>query len=42
MKAVRFHQHGGPEVLIFEDAPEPTDVPAVPAPETMGTRFRMR
>jgi len=24
MKAVRFHQHGGPEVLIFEDAPDPT------------------
>ena len=23
MKAVRFHQHGGPEVLTFEDAPEP-------------------
>ena len=24
MKAIRFHQHGGPEVLKFEDAPEPT------------------
>lgn len=23
MKAVRFHQHGGPEVLVLEDAPEP-------------------
>jgi NADPH:quinone reductase-like Zn-dependent oxidoreductase len=23
MKAVRFHQHGGPEVLQFEDAPDP-------------------
>ena len=23
MKAVRFHAHGGPEVLRFEDAPEP-------------------
>ena len=23
MKAVRFHQHGGPEVLQYEDAPEP-------------------
>lgn len=23
MKAVRFHQHGPPEVLVFEDAPEP-------------------
>src|SRR5580765_5468403 len=26
MKAVRFHQHGGPEVLRYEDAPDP--VPA--------------
>ena len=24
MKAVRFHQHGGPEVLRYEDAPEPS------------------
>ena len=24
MKAIRFHQHGGPEVLVFEDALEPT------------------
>src|ERR1039458_7352795 len=24
MKAIRFHQHGGPEVLKYEDAPEPT------------------
>jgi NADPH:quinone reductase-like Zn-dependent oxidoreductase len=23
MKAVRFHQHGGPEVLTYEDAPDP-------------------
>ena len=23
MKAVRIHQYGGPEVLIFEDAPRP-------------------
>jgi len=23
MRAVRFHQHGGPEVLRFEDAPDP-------------------
>jgi NADPH:quinone reductase-like Zn-dependent oxidoreductase len=23
MKAVRFHQHGGPDVLKFEDAPDP-------------------
>jgi NADPH:quinone reductase-like Zn-dependent oxidoreductase len=26
MKAVRFHQHGGPEVLRFEDAPDPAIV----------------
>lgn len=24
MKAVRFHSHGGPEVLRYEDAPDPT------------------
>jgi NADPH:quinone reductase-like Zn-dependent oxidoreductase len=24
MKAIRFHQYGGPEVLKYEDAPEPT------------------
>ena len=23
MKAVRFHEHGGPDVLRLEDAPEP-------------------
>lgn len=23
MKAVRFHQYGGPEVLTYEDAPAP-------------------
>jgi NADPH:quinone reductase-like Zn-dependent oxidoreductase len=27
MKAVRFHQHGGPDVLRFEDAPDPPAVP---------------
>lgn len=27
MKAVRFHEHGGPEVLLFEDAPDPRDRP---------------
>ena len=27
MKAVRFHEHGGPEVLRYEDAPEPDLVP---------------
>jgi NADPH:quinone reductase-like Zn-dependent oxidoreductase len=28
MKAVRFHEHGGPEKLIFEDAPDPFPGPA--------------
>ncbi len=23
MKAIRFHEHGGPEVLKYEDAPDP-------------------
>jgi NADPH:quinone reductase-like Zn-dependent oxidoreductase len=27
MKAVRFHQHGGPDVLRFEDAPDPEPAP---------------
>lgn len=27
MKAVRFHQHGGPDVLTFEDAPDPAPAP---------------
>jgi NADPH2:quinone reductase len=27
MKAIRFHENGGPEVLRFEDAPEPTPGP---------------
>jgi NADPH:quinone reductase-like Zn-dependent oxidoreductase len=27
MKAVRFHEHGGPEVLRYEDAPTPTPGP---------------
>ena len=27
MKAVRFHTHGGPEVLRFEDAPDPSPGP---------------
>jgi NADPH:quinone reductase-like Zn-dependent oxidoreductase len=26
MKAIRFHEHGGPEVLKYEDAPEPNIV----------------
>src|SRR5437763_1062985 len=27
MKAVRFHQHGGPEVLRYEDVPDPVPGP---------------
>ena len=27
MKAIRIHQHGGPEVLAFEDAPPPKPGP---------------
>lgn len=27
MKAVRFHEHGGPEVLRYEEAPEPSPAP---------------
>jgi len=27
MKAVRFHQHGGPDVLCYEDAPDPNLAP---------------
>src|ERR1700730_7757142 len=27
MKAVRFHEHGGAEVLRFEDAPDPAAAP---------------
>src|SRR5947207_1383916 len=27
MKSVRFHEHGGPEVLRFEDAPDPELAP---------------
>lgn len=27
MRAVRFHQHGGPEVLKYEDAPDPVPEP---------------
>ncbi|HEX9365580.1 MAG TPA: zinc-binding dehydrogenase [Vicinamibacterales bacterium] len=27
MKAVRFHEHGGPDVLRFEDAPDPAAAP---------------
>jgi NADPH:quinone reductase-like Zn-dependent oxidoreductase len=27
MKAVRFHRHGGPEELHYEDVPDPTPQP---------------
>ena len=27
MKAVRFHHHGGPDVLVYEDAPDPVAAP---------------
>ena len=27
MKAIRFHEHGGPEVLRYEDVPDPTPKP---------------
>src|SRR5437899_9508205 len=35
MRAIRFHQHGGPEVLRYEDAPDP-----VPAPGEALVRVR--
>jgi NADPH:quinone reductase-like Zn-dependent oxidoreductase len=35
MKAVRFHEHGGPEVLRYEDAPDP-----VPGPGWVVVRVR--
>ena len=35
MKAVRFHQHGGPEVLQYEEAPDP-----VPGPEEVLVRVK--
>jgi NADPH:quinone reductase-like Zn-dependent oxidoreductase len=35
VKSVRFHQHGGPDVLRYEDAPEP-----VPAPGEVLVRVR--
>src|SRR4051794_5045501 len=27
MKAVRFHEHGGPDVLVYEDVPDPRPRP---------------
>jgi NADPH:quinone reductase-like Zn-dependent oxidoreductase len=35
MRAVRFHQHGGPEVLVYEQAPDP-----VPGPGQVLVRVR--
>ncbi|MBA3295328.1 MAG: zinc-binding dehydrogenase [Acidobacteria bacterium] len=35
MKATRFHQHGGPDVLRYEDAPDP-----LPSPERAIVRVR--
>ncbi|HET7263570.1 MAG TPA: zinc-binding dehydrogenase [bacterium] len=35
MRAVRFHQHGGPEVLTYEEAPDP-----VPGPHQVLVRVR--
>lgn len=35
MKAVRFHSHGGPDVLVYEDAPDPS-----PAPDRAIVRVR--
>lgn len=35
MRAVRFHQHGGPDVLTYEDAPDP-----VPGPGQVLVRVR--
>ena len=41
MKAVRFHQHGGPEVLRYEDAPDPVLKPgeALVRIEAAGVNF---
>jgi NADPH2:quinone reductase len=41
MKAIRVHQHGGPEALQFEEAPEPSAAPgeAVIAVEFSGVNF---
>ena len=41
MKAIRIHEHGGPEVLRFEDAPDPSPAPnqAVVKIEAVGVNF---
>ena len=41
MKAIRIHEHGGPEVLTYEDAPDPSPTPnqAVVKIEAVGVNF---
>ena len=41
MKAIRVHQHGGPEVLTYEDAPDPSPAPdqAVVKIDAAGVNF---
>ena len=41
MKAIRIHEHGGPEVLTYEDAPEPSPAPdqAVVKIDAAGVNF---
>ena len=41
MKAIRIHEHGGPEVLSYEDAPDPSPTPnqAVVKIEAVGVNF---
>ena len=41
MKAIRVHQHGGPEVLSYEDAPDPSPAPdqAVVKIDAAGVNF---
>jgi NADPH:quinone reductase len=41
MKAMRFHQHGGPEVLVYEDAPTPEAGPgeAIVQIEAIGLNY---
>ncbi len=41
MKAMRFHQHGGPEVLVYEDAPPPEAGPgeAIVRIEAIGLNY---
>ena len=41
MKALRFHQYGGPEVLVYEDVPVPEPGPgeAVVRIEAIGLNY---